>query len=156
MRAWATSRSASASWVSYGLPRCGAWRSLVSALVWGTKGRRFESGRPDSQARLWTSSSWSLRLFQGDVDDEVHSGEAAEECARLGVEGRDGHMLARQRPHEPQNPVEHQLLNGVRVVRSRPRHAAMLIGVRHLCLTQICSCVGVGPSLALTTTLSAP
>ena len=34
--------------MSYGLLRCGAWRSLVSALVWGTKGRRFESGRPDS------------------------------------------------------------------------------------------------------------
>jgi hypothetical protein len=33
--------------MSYGLPRRGAWRSLVSALVWGTKGRRFESGRPD-------------------------------------------------------------------------------------------------------------
>jgi cardiolipin synthase len=25
----------------------GTWRSLVSALVWGTRGRRFESGRPD-------------------------------------------------------------------------------------------------------------
>ena len=33
--------------VSYGFPAPGAWRSLVSALVWGTKGRRFESGRPD-------------------------------------------------------------------------------------------------------------
>jgi hypothetical protein len=38
--------------VSYGSPRPGAWRSLVSALVWGTKGRRFESGRPDSNPRL--------------------------------------------------------------------------------------------------------
>jgi len=25
----------------------GAWRSLVSALVWGTRGPRFKSGRPD-------------------------------------------------------------------------------------------------------------
>ena len=25
----------------------GAWRSLVSALVWGTRGRRFESARSD-------------------------------------------------------------------------------------------------------------
>ena len=25
----------------------GTWRSLVSALVWGTRGRRFKSGRPD-------------------------------------------------------------------------------------------------------------
>ena len=33
--------------VSYGSLRCGAWRSLVSALVWGTKGREFESRRPD-------------------------------------------------------------------------------------------------------------
>ena len=38
--------------MSYGRRRCGAWRSLVSALVWGTKGRRFESGRPDS-LDLW-------------------------------------------------------------------------------------------------------
>ena len=29
-------------------PRCGLWRSLVSALVWGTRGRRFKSSQPDS------------------------------------------------------------------------------------------------------------
>jgi hypothetical protein len=29
------------------LARSGAWRSLVSALVWGTRGPRFKSGRPD-------------------------------------------------------------------------------------------------------------
>jgi cardiolipin synthase (CMP-forming) len=28
----------------------GTWRSLVSALVWGTRGRRFKSGRPDQPA----------------------------------------------------------------------------------------------------------
>jgi cardiolipin synthase len=28
----------------------GTWRSLVSALVWGTRGRRFKSGRPDYAA----------------------------------------------------------------------------------------------------------
>ena len=33
--------------VSYGFHAPGAWRSLVSALVWGTKGREFESRRPD-------------------------------------------------------------------------------------------------------------
>ena len=27
----------------------GAWRSLVSALVWGTRGPRFKSGRPDEK-----------------------------------------------------------------------------------------------------------
>ena len=27
----------------------GAWRSLVSALVWGTRGPRFKSGRPDER-----------------------------------------------------------------------------------------------------------
>jgi hypothetical protein len=27
----------------------GAWRSLVSALVWGTRGPRFKSGRPDQR-----------------------------------------------------------------------------------------------------------
>jgi hypothetical protein len=30
--------------------RDGAWRSLVSALVWGTRGRQFESARPDWEA----------------------------------------------------------------------------------------------------------
>jgi hypothetical protein len=30
-----------------GACRHGTWRSLVSALVWGTRGRRFKSGRPD-------------------------------------------------------------------------------------------------------------
>ena len=29
----------------------GTWRSLVSALVWGTRGRRFKSGRPDGGER---------------------------------------------------------------------------------------------------------
>ena len=29
-------------------PRYGLWRSLVSALVWGTRGRRFKSSQPDS------------------------------------------------------------------------------------------------------------
>ena len=37
----------------------GTWRSLVSALVWGTRGRRFKSGRPDlreasERARIFT------------------------------------------------------------------------------------------------------
>ena len=37
----------------------GTWRSLVSALVWGTRGRRFKSGRPDlegatQRARVFT------------------------------------------------------------------------------------------------------
>lgn len=27
----------------------GLWRSLVSALVWGTRGRRFKSGQPDDR-----------------------------------------------------------------------------------------------------------
>ena len=32
------------------LPNClsvGAWRSLASALEWGSRGRRFKSARPD-------------------------------------------------------------------------------------------------------------
>jgi cardiolipin synthase (CMP-forming) len=32
----------------------GTWRSLVSALVWGTRGRRFKSGRPDQMDRILT------------------------------------------------------------------------------------------------------
>ena len=47
--------------------RRGAWRSLVSALVWGTRGRRFESGRPDfvrgckAFVALWCRLLHSLR-----------------------------------------------------------------------------------------------
>ena len=45
--------------------RRGAWRSLVSALVWGTRGRQFESARPDwKSSRIWgcgrDSGVWSL------------------------------------------------------------------------------------------------
>ena len=40
--------------------RAGAWRSLVSALVWGTRGRQFESARPDSKA----PSHGAFRLFR--------------------------------------------------------------------------------------------
>lgn len=36
--------------------RNGLWRSLVSALVWGTKGRRFESCQPD-QSRRWNTAN---------------------------------------------------------------------------------------------------
>ena len=32
--------------------RYGAWRSLVSALVWGTRGPEFKSRRPDSKSGL--------------------------------------------------------------------------------------------------------
>lgn len=35
-------------------PHDGTWRSLVSALVWGTRGRRFKSGRPDDMDRIVT------------------------------------------------------------------------------------------------------
>ena len=35
--------AAEVSWL-----RCGLWRSLVSALVWGTRGRRFKSSQPDT------------------------------------------------------------------------------------------------------------
>ena len=42
-----------------GWPGHGAWRSLVSALVWGTRGPEFESRRPDwdcgDQAGRWAS-----------------------------------------------------------------------------------------------------
>src|SRR5688572_30562156 len=35
----------------------GTWRSLVSALVWGTRGRRFKSGRPDPLQTASASAS---------------------------------------------------------------------------------------------------
>ena len=34
----------------------GLWRSLVSALVWGTRGREFESPQPDTVTRGFSES----------------------------------------------------------------------------------------------------
>jgi hypothetical protein len=42
-------------------PRHGAWRSLVSALVWGTRGPRFKSGRPDSNRLTGVAHKWPKR-----------------------------------------------------------------------------------------------
>ena len=36
-------------WLGYGLRVPGLWRSLVSALDWGSRGRRFESSQPDGE-----------------------------------------------------------------------------------------------------------
>ena len=36
----------------------GLWRSLVSASVWGTEGRRFKSSQPDKVQRRSNRSSW--------------------------------------------------------------------------------------------------
>ena len=44
-------------------PRYGLWRSLVSALVWGTRGRRFKSSQPDAIPWVFDSSKHkTLRL----------------------------------------------------------------------------------------------
>ncbi len=40
----------------YGLGRYGTWRSLVSALDWGSRGREFKSPRPDEAPRNLTIS----------------------------------------------------------------------------------------------------
>jgi cardiolipin synthase (CMP-forming) len=41
----------------------GTWRSLVSALVWGTRGRRFKSGRPDDGAGVVDARGpWSTNM----------------------------------------------------------------------------------------------
>src|SRR5205085_7473947 len=37
----------------------GAWRSLVSALVWGTRGPEFESRRPDLKPLTWRGFSFA-------------------------------------------------------------------------------------------------
>ena len=42
----------------------GAWRSLVSAPVWGTGGRRFESDRPDQRTR-WKQQVFVCHLGDG-------------------------------------------------------------------------------------------
>jgi hypothetical protein len=43
----------------------GAWRSLVSALVWGTRGPRFKSGRPDSNQPVAVAHKWPKRREGG-------------------------------------------------------------------------------------------
>jgi hypothetical protein len=45
--AFVTDRGVRAGFI---VEKLGTWRSLVSALVWGTRGRRFKSGRPDEDA----------------------------------------------------------------------------------------------------------
>ncbi len=46
-------------------PRYGLWRSLVSALVWGTRGRRFKSSQPDSDVvrhQRWRTTQSLLQV----------------------------------------------------------------------------------------------
>ena len=49
----------------------GPWRSLVSALDWGSRGRRFESSRPDSMEVCAEPVRWagSVACGSGDLDD---------------------------------------------------------------------------------------
>jgi hypothetical protein len=61
-------------------PRRGAWRSLVSALVWGTRGPEFESRRPDEKPA-------NKRVF-------LYSNVRMKDCA---YEARMDFVLARQR-----------------------------------------------------------
>src|SRR5262245_10854491 len=69
----------------------------------------------------------SLLLSQADVDNEFHPSKVGLKYARPHVVARDDHLLARQRLHKRQDPVEHQLLNDARI-RFGLRHAAMVIG----------------------------
>ena len=48
-------------------PRCGLWRSLVSALVWGTRGRRFKSSQPDSNVVRHQKVADHIVAFVGQV-----------------------------------------------------------------------------------------
>ena len=40
----------------------GAWRSLASALEWGSRGRRFKSSRPD---QIYSTCLWQVFLYAG-------------------------------------------------------------------------------------------
>ena len=52
-------------------PRYGLWRSLVSALVWGTRGRRFKSSQPD-ESRLRKIFS-PQQVFREESLDQMNS-----------------------------------------------------------------------------------
>src|SRR5882724_8435526 len=56
--------------------RNGLWRSLVSALVWGTKGRGFESRQPDrdSGSACRVPRGWSARGGDGKSLPEMSTG----------------------------------------------------------------------------------
>ena len=58
--------SSPVSGCSLGWPGRGAWRSLVSALVWGTRGPEFESRRPDQERPRKRGFSCSLDSLRGD------------------------------------------------------------------------------------------
>jgi hypothetical protein len=46
-------------------PDYGLWRSLVSASVWGTEGRGFESRQPDTESAGHTASDWRRTRVRG-------------------------------------------------------------------------------------------
>ncbi len=67
-----------------GWRRRGAWRSLVSALVWGTRGPEFESRRPDNEspAHAGVSSSHGLRRSSPDSRKSPNASTRGRETRR--------------------------------------------------------------------------
>ena len=51
------------------MARVGPWRSLVSASVWGTEGREFESRRPDHSNASGSMGCWRLLFRRAWSDD---------------------------------------------------------------------------------------
>ena len=90
----------------------GAWRSLVSALDWGSRGRRFESSRPDylnqettrTYATTWRESlfvrqawreSWRCKSSVG-CDDRNHEPKARVSVARRNLKEALGETRTRR------------------------------------------------------------
>jgi hypothetical protein len=87
------------------LSACGAWRSLVSALVWGTRGPEFKSRRPDRGRPCKAGPSASLGRLHGFQPARVWNrfgttcrGAAAPLAARR---GSDEPGLSRSRSSAP-------------------------------------------------------
>src|SRR6185436_472815 len=70
---WGAIRFAPISGQPSTMSRHGAWRSLVSALVWGTRGPEFESRRPDHRKALQMRGFSLSESYTGE-DDEAHQG----------------------------------------------------------------------------------
>jgi hypothetical protein len=87
--------------------RHGLWRSLVSALDWGSRGREFESPQPDPLSRLYVESA--TRSVVVDANRDANS------LQRHDRRGR-GARLRREHPRRSGSPD--RLQNGGRACNS--------------------------------------
>src|SRR5207248_7299035 len=83
----------------------GLWRSLVSALDWGSRGRRFESGQPDQKAPGQTTLPVP-RAIPGSGKGSHRGSQNGSRDERRHPERRLWRLTVAAR-HHPQAPARH-------------------------------------------------